>query len=231
MYKANPASVPRSERIIRRATCGAGDALRQCVKVTLPRSGNLWRVGGVTSSTITTLVPAVGVIIKKLSPTVCYAQFHGTTPLGLYTGLLPGQVYVVGTDGKPATVGDANYPVEGGADAFQHIGIATSDDELFVHVAEVVEGLEPSSGSRLFHQPLGGLINGVNTNFTTTLKFQGVGPARESVYYNGVLQEAGAGNDYVALESGGPGTGYDTVVFSFAPRSGDKVSIDFLPLA
>lgn len=138
--KANPASVPRSERIVRHATCGAGDALRQCVRVTAPRVGNLWNVGGVTSSTITELTPAVGVIIKKLSPTECFVQFHGPVQLGLYSGLTPGQRYVVGTDGQPATIGDINYPLLG-VGLFQQIGIATSDDELLVHPVGVGTGL------------------------------------------------------------------------------------------
>lgn len=228
MYKANPASVPRSERIVRRATCAPGDALGQAVRVTLPRSGNLWRVGGITSSTLTAASPAVGVIIKKLSPTVCFVQFHGTAPFTVYSGLQPGRVYVVGTDGKPAVPGDLNYPAIGGADAFQQIGIATSDDELFIQPLSASEAAPGPSGVRLHHQALSGAVNGSNVTFTAALKFAASGPAREAVYYNGVQLEAG-GNDYTVSESGGPATGFDTISFVFAPKVGDKVWIDFEP--
>lgn len=229
MYKANPASVPRSERIVRRATCAPGDSLGQAVRVTLPRSGNLWRVGGVTSSTLTVATPAVGVIIKKLSPTVCFVQFHGTAPFTVYSGLQPGRVYVVGTDGKPAAPGDGNYPPIGGTDAFQQIGVATSDDELFIQPLSATEAAPSPSGVRLYRQALAGVVNGANTSFTTALKFEASGPSREAVYYNGVQLEAGAGNDYTAAESGGPSTGFDTINFIFAPKVGDKVWIDFEP--
>jgi len=229
MYKANPASVPRSERIVRRATCAPSDSVGQAVRITLPRSGNLWRVAGVTSATITAGIPAVGVIIKKLSPTVCFAQFHGTAPFTVYSGLQPGRVYVVGTDGKPAAPGDANYPPTGGADAFQQIGVATSDDELFIQPLASFEAAPSPSGVRLHRQQLTGAIDGANTVFASALKFVTSGPSQESVYYNGMQLEPGALNDYTTSESGGPTTGYDTVTFAFAPKVGDKVWIDFEP--
>jgi hypothetical protein len=200
------------------------------VKVTLPRSGNLWKVAGVTSATITSLVPAIGVIIKKLSPTVCFVQFHGTAPFTVYSGLTPGRIYVVGTDGQPATQGDANYPVSGGPDAFQQIGVATSNDELFIQPLDSFEGQpSPPGGSRLFQQTLSGPQDGLNLVFTTALKFIASGPARESFFVNGVLQLQGAGNDYVVSESGGPGTGYDTITMAYPPLSFDRLSVDFAP--
>lgn len=198
------------------------------MKVILPRVGPLWKVAGVTSLTITDLLPASGVIIKKLSPTVCFVQFHGTVPFTVYAGLTPGRVYVVGTDGKPATFGDANYPPTGGAHAFQQIGVATSDDELLVHPLSSAEGQPaPPGGSRFFQQAVTGAIDGLNVTFVTALKFVASGPSRETLHYNGVQLEAGAGNDYTVSESGGPGTGYDTITMLFPPILGDKISIDF----
>jgi hypothetical protein len=75
--------------------------------------------------------------------------------------------------------------------------------------------------------PLVGLKNGSNTVFTTPDKFVR-SPFEEVVYYNGVLQEEGAGNDYIVSESGGAGTGYDTITFSIAPYSWEKLTIDYI---
>jgi hypothetical protein len=171
------------------------------------------------------------VIIKKLSPTVCYVQFHGTTPFDLYSGLSPGKVYVVGTDGKPATAGDPNYPVIGGSDAFQQLGVATSDDELLLSPMEVLEGQPVPAGSRFFGQPLSGPIDGTNVTFDAPMIFVASGPSAESVYLNGVRQESGVGNDYVSTESSGLSTGYDRIEFLVPPKVGDKLAIDFVPVS
>jgi hypothetical protein len=138
--KANAASIPRSERIVRRASCGAGDAVGQCVRVAGPRVGPLWDVEGVTSLTINSQTPAIGVILSKSSPTECFAQFHGPAPKSLYAGLSAGQLYVVGTDGQPAAQGNTTYP-PGDPHVFQQIGWATSDDEL---VVQPVSSISPS---------------------------------------------------------------------------------------
>ena len=225
MYKANPASVPRSERIVRRATCGPSDAVGKCVVVSAARNGNLWRVAGVTSATLTAETPAVGVIVKKLSPTVCFVQFHGTTPFTVYSSLIPGRVYVVGTDGFPAAAGDPAYPPV--SDIAQPIGIATSNDELLVQPLSGVTG--SGGGSRLFDQPLTGTQDGVNEAYTTELPFVAVGPSAQSVYRNGVRQRVGAGNDYTVSESMGPGTGYDMITFNSPPLPLEYLTIDFVP--
>lgn len=225
MYKANPASVPRSERIVRRATCPAQDnQLGRCVRIVAPRSNNLWRVAAATDATVTSVTPAVGVIIKKLSPTVCYVQFHGTTPFTVYSGLTPGNAYVVGTDGFPATEGGANYPAE----VFQGIGIATSDDELFVQPSLGGAGFSPQV-ERYFDQPLVGAQDGVNTVFLCGLAFVASGPQAQSVYVNGIRQRAGLGNDYAVSEPSGIGTGYNTITFAYAPAVDDYLTIDFVP--
>ncbi len=72
-----------------------------------------------------------------------------------------------------------------------------------------------------------GAKNGVNQTFTTPDKFVRT-PFTEVVYHNGVVQEEGAGNDYTLSESGGPGTGYDTVHFSIAPYAWEKLTIDYM---
>jgi len=47
-----------------------------------------------------------------------------------------------------------------------------------------------------------------------------------SVYVNGVRLTLL--DDYVISESGGPGTGYDTVILSQAPYSNDHVTADYV---
>lgn len=80
----------------------------------------------------------------------------------------------------------------------------------------------------LLDQPMAGAIDGANTVFLTASDFRvsdGAGPV---VYYNGQRLHLGAGHDYVVSESGGVGTGYDTVTLAFAPRVGDHLSVDYV---
>ena len=76
-------------------------------------------------------------------------------------------------------------------------------------------------------QPLVGDIDGSNTVYTSALKFMHDGVRDEVLCYNGVEQDEGVGDDYVASESGGPGTGFDTITMSFAPRPGDKLWLNY----
>ena len=88
------------------------------------------------------------------------------------------------------------------------------------------------SGTRTFNEALAGIINGTNTAFTTAVDFVA---NSEAVFFNGVRQHPGVGNDYTISESGGVGTGFDTVIFDVAPRSrpgskpDDRVTIDYEP--
>lgn len=72
-----------------------------------------------------------------------------------------------------------------------------------------------------------GPVDGTNTVFTTPDKFIHDGMNNEMVYLRGLRLLEGAGNDYVASESGGAGTGYDTLTFSRAPRVDDNVFVDY----
>lgn len=47
-----------------------------------------------------------------------------------------------------------------------------------------------------------------------------------AVYYNG--QRLILLDDFIVQESGGPGLGYDTVVFGFSPKPGDKLMVDYV---
>ena len=86
------------------------------------------------------------------------------------------------------------------------------------------------AGTRTFNEVLTGTINGINTVFTTSVDFVA---GTEAVFFNGVRQLLGASNDYVISESGGAGTGFDTVTVSIAPRvrpgprTDDRLTIDY----
>lgn len=224
--KVNAASVPRSERILGRATCLATDAVGDCVRIRAAKVGNVFQVEKVDISTPGS-PPAVAIIRKKYTATNCIVHFHG--PLrNVYTGLSPGIIYLVGTDGQPAKLGDANYPVAG-TDYFQQIGVATSTDELLVIPLDVAFGGLPSSGIRFFDQQFNEAPDGVRTSFTTAINFRHGGPDGESVHYSGQRLFEGAANDYIAVESGGVGTGYDTIVMAVPPKSWSNLLIDYTP--
>ena len=225
MEVQNLASIPRSEKILGRADGPAGLAVGDAVRITVAKVGNRYQVA-LADPTSVSGIPAVAVVLKKLGATDHKIQFHGPVK-NTYTGLTPGEVYYLGTDGRPAAVGDANFPVAGGAAHFQQLGVATSSDELLLNPLRAAPG-SLSGGARYYRQALTGTVDGVNTTFTTALKFVGTAPRRETVFYNGQRLDEGVGCDYVISESV-LGAGYDTVTFAFAPKIGDQLSIDFDP--
>lgn len=76
-------------------------------------------------------------------------------------------------------------------------------------------------------QLLVGTLDGVNTIFTTTEVFVHDPPRLSiAVYFNG--QRLLLTDDYTLAESGGPGSGYDTVTTLTVPRSGDKIWADYI---
>ena len=83
-----------------------------------------------------------------------------------------------------------------------------------------------ASGTRVYRETPAGVINGANDSFTTAAAFEN---GKETVSYNGLDQLSGVGSDYVASESGGVGTGYDTITFAIPPRSGDNLLVDYTP--
>lgn len=74
---------------------------------------------------------------------------------------------------------------------------------------------------------LSGAIDGVNQTFTSPEKFRHSPPNYNiAVYYNG--QRIFLDDDYTVSESGGSGTGYDTVSTLFSPKVGDKIWADYI---
>jgi hypothetical protein len=74
-----------------------------------------------------------------------------------------------------------------------------------------------------------GAKNGANPVFTTPDKFD---PDYFVVYWNG--RRLFVGDDYLVSESGGPGTGYDTITLLWTkllPRAADRVTADYLRAA
>jgi hypothetical protein len=220
--KINAASVPRSERILGRANCLPTDLVGDCVRISSDKVGNKYQVQKVD---ITAGYPAVGIVVKKYSISDCIVQFHGPL-MDVYSSLSAGFSYVVGTDSRPAKIGDANYPVPGGTTFFQQIGVATSFSEL------LVIPLNASLGGvggvvRYYQQTLNATVD--PRVFTTSINFKHESVNSEVLSYNGQRLYEGVGNDYVVSESGGVGTGYDTITLEFTPRSGSFFLIDLTP--
>ena len=73
-----------------------------------------------------------------------------------------------------------------------------------------------------------GLIDGSNPTFTTPEIFVQVSPLVIRVYRNGQRQTLAG--DYGVSESGGVGTGYDTVTFigKATPKTGSVVRVDYI---
>jgi hypothetical protein len=118
-------STPRLYRIP--VNCLAGDVVGDFVYITGDKVGTRHQVAKADPSDAG-MMPAVGVLIQKLDATTGVVQVREKT--SLYSGLTSGEIYVVGTDARPATSGDGNYPVL--SDIVQQIGIAVDDTELLV---------------------------------------------------------------------------------------------------
>ena len=75
---------------------------------------------------------------------------------------------------------------------------------------------------RRYSVPLAGLVNDFNQAYTTPDKFNSDAIA---VYFNG--QRLTLIDDFTVAESGGPGTGFDTVNFRTTPSAGDRMFSDY----
>jgi hypothetical protein len=72
-----------------------------------------------------------------------------------------------------------------------------------------------------------GVKNGVNTIYTTPDFYQQDSPVGIMVHFNGMRLLEGATDDFVASESGGAGTGFDTITLAVAPKSKDQLHVDY----
>lgn len=100
---------------------------------------------------------------------------------------------------------------------------------LFLQSNGIVNGLQVSLAD-LAHplqleKDLLGVQNSINTIFTTETKFIFNTIYRPIIFINGIKQAIT--NDYLLAENDGPGTGYDTVIFTIPPLSSDVLTIDY----
>lgn len=127
MELRNAASIPRAERILRKVTCGPGDSVGACVCII---GGRVAGRHPVTTVDITNWgAIAVGMLIKKTSPTEGVVLFHGPVR-GLHSGLTPGRVYTVGFSGQIVSVPPSPFP--GQRIFVQSMGWALDTDEFLV---------------------------------------------------------------------------------------------------
>lgn len=84
---------------------------------------------------------------------------------------------------------------------------------------------------------LDGTVNGVNQVFTlpsSEIAVHNSPGLKIKVYYNGQRLHEGLTNDFVVSESGGAGTGFDTVTLNFAPlpaignHPNDRITADYV---
>lgn len=216
MLLLNPSPGP----ILRKADCPAGVSVGQAVSITGPIVSGSLQVD-TSDPAAAPYDSAIGVVKSKPTSTTAVVQMGGV--MKSLSGLTPGGTYYVGTDGGLSKPGDANFPdpVPGTKVHRQIIGIATSTDQMLV-----VPGTP--FVPRYFRQTLVGAVDGVNTVFTTSLKFVSGTPEHEKVERNGVGQAGGVGCDYEATESV-PGTGFDTITFAAAPQTSESITIDYQP--
>lgn len=110
------------------------------------------------------------------------------------------------------------------------VNVFIEDDE--VTLVEVGEqgppGIDGIDGSTLLvDRSLTGIIDGINKVFVTADLFIRNSTFREALYVRGLRRNEGIGCDYLATESGGSGTGYDTITLAKAPKTGDSIVIDY----
>jgi len=223
MELANPASIPRSERILSRADCASG-VVGEAVYVTGAAVGNRLQVArlDVTSSTDP---PFAGVIVKDLGGGECIVQLHGTMR-GILTGLTTGAFYFVDSDGTLSDTPTVSSHL---------VGQAVSDDIIIIDPVNAAAA--GGSTAKKIGIGLVGTIDGSNRVFTVPGgdKFiHSAGGRSIAVYHNGrrlLLSPTGgaAAGEFAVSESGGVGTGFDTVtLLAFIPLAGrSKLNSDY----
>jgi hypothetical protein len=142
-------------------------------------------------------------------------------------------VYVAKADDEPldAAAGKATADAPGVPNYIEEVGLVLSVNPITfptTRVAKVLLQIKQIDEPRRTGIALIGLINGSNQVFTTPTYFlHEVGGRSIQVYYNG--QRLYDPDDYVCSESGGVGTGYDTVTLQGPkpPRHDDRLWADY----
>lgn len=116
---------PRSEGTLATAGCTAGEAVGDLVYISGPKSGADYTVRRADITDFTKM-PAVAVIVYKISATRAVIQFQGET--GLYSGLTPGHVYWVSDAGVPTSTPPS--VTSGQRKYWQSIGVAVDSARI-----------------------------------------------------------------------------------------------------
>lgn len=80
--------------------------------------------------------------------------------------------------------------------------------------------------ARVYNYDSTGVMDGQNGAFRLPKFVDGT----QSVNMNGMRLNPGVGNDYITAESGGVGTGYDTLVLAVPPSPGSSLLVDYDPI-
>ena len=108
---------------------------------------------------------------------------------------------------------------------------AWATDDCKVILPSGGSGTAPDLSSFREDEQLVGAVNGSNQVYTLPNSEKAVVAdpgVKIKVYYNGQRLHEGGANDYTTSESGGAGTGFDTVTLLFvSPRPGDIVTADY----
>lgn len=127
MRLVNAATVPRAEKILRRAICPASIVVGNCVSVVGDKVGPQLQVD-LADPTDTIFVPAIGVVIRKYTPTLCLVQSAGPM-VGVVSGLVAGAPYYLSAAGQ-LTATPPPSPAH-----VQQMGIAWDSDEILLGIA------------------------------------------------------------------------------------------------
>ena len=224
-----------------RCVCDPTNTVGDCVYVEgLPASG-LPKVS-LCSITDSLKMPSIGVLSSKISPTVCLVRAGG--PVDYPDPLTPGDKYWVSSSGRLTSVPPTPFTPSW---YLQMMGVALTSTTFLTQLSlpvrrvsisipaqkairvgydGLLEEFNPSESER-FGIPLTGAYNGVNRDFTIPELILSDASASLRVYLNGQRLLHGVGNDYVVTESGGAGTGYDTVIVAVPPQSYESLIADY----
>jgi hypothetical protein len=103
------------------------------------------------------------------------------------------------------------------------VGDAVTASVVGNYVTVTVAG---SGANRIYNEKPSGVFDSINDTFTTSVDYV---PGSEALFYNGVRLTEGVLDDYTRVESGGPGTGFDSLVLACPPLPGEHLLIDFDP--
>lgn len=144
-------------------------------------------------------VDTTGFFVESVINSMRRGELFDTSLLKEGEPLPPSRISIIGPPGPPGPPGGPGTP-----------GSITVIDALTID------------------QPLLGIIDGINTVFTTTTIFKHTLLFKEIFYINGQRQRVGAANDYTVSEST-PLAGLDTITVTYSPRVGDVLTIDYYP--